>query len=416
MFKAYTRQILMLGILVAAILQFGANCDCEQPVIDSMTPGSGPGGTIVEVVYSKGGLSGTIEYDGALVETRNAGNLGIGKTLFFTIPYSATAGGKNVRVSSGGKYSAAQTFNVTGSTAVPTPAIDGYAFGNAQGSELTIFGSNFSTLTEVFIDGVVVDGYSGVSLPLRQIPHDFVDNLIICKPASNFVAGTSYGVQARNPGGINSGTVNFTFPSRVCEMEFDAITGTPVPDYYVWQNNTVNTIRRSYSECGWVIELAYDDTSLVDPNPGTPFSYPDLYSFWQANAAPTAGCYMHGAFIPDGPGPRGVMYMNIFSTPTLPAGQRRQGFAVFWDDFAGYADKPQKYIRTTMHEAGHGFNCLHGDASANQTLMTTTPSLAAGWHCFFSNTSCTHLSDHTLNAVCPGGEAFGSSRSCNSLH
>ncbi len=416
MFKAYTRQILMLGILVAAILQFGANCDCEQPVIDSMTPGSGPGGTIVEVVYSKGGLSGTIEYDGALVETRNAGNLGIGKTLFFTIPYGATAGGKNVRVYSGGKYSAAQTFNVTGSAAVPTPAIDGYAFGNAQGTELTIFGSNFSTLTEVFIGGVEVAGYSGSSLPLRQIPHGFVDNLIICKPASNFVAGTSYGVQARNPGGINSSTVNFTFPGRVCDMEFDAITGTPVPDYYVWQNNTVNTIRRSYSECGWVIELAYDDTSLVDPLPGTPFSFADLYSFWQANAAPTAGCYMHGAFIPDGPGPRGVMYMNIFSTPSLPAANRRQGFGVFWDDFAGYADRMQKYFRTTLHESGHGFNCLHGDASASQTLMTTTPSLAAGWHCFFSTTSCPHLSGHTLNAVCPGGEAFGSSRSCNSLH
>jgi hypothetical protein len=416
MFKAYTRQILLLGILVAAILQFGANCECEQPVIDSMTPGSGPGGTIVEVVYSKGGLSGTIEYDGALVETRNAGNLGIGKTLFFTIPYGATAGGKNVRVYSGEKYSAAQTFNVTGSAAVPTPAIDGYAFGNAQGSELTIFGSNFSTLTEVFIDGVEADHYSGVSLPLRQIPHDFVDNLIICTPASNFVAGTSYGVQARNPGGINSGTVNFTFPSRVCEMEFDAITGTPVPDYYVWQNNTVNTIRRSYSECGWVIELAYDDTSVVDPNAGTPFSSADLYTFWQANAAvPASGYYMHGGFIPDGPTARGVMYMNTGRIPTLPASEYRLGFAVFWDDFAGYADRMQKYFRTTLHEAAHGFNLEHSDQDADQTLLTTTPSLAAGWHCFFSNLSCTHLESHNLTAVGPGGDAF-LSRSCDALH
>lgn len=417
MYKKYKKKILLLGILVGAILQFGASCDCEQPIIDSMNPSSGPGGTIVEVVYTRGGLSGLINFDGSLVDTRNAGSLGIGKKLRFTIPYNATAGSKDVRVRSGGKTSAAVSFNVTGPGVVPTPAIDGFSIGNDVGSEITVFGSNFSTLSKVYIDGTEVDRYSGVSTPFREIPIAFVDNLIICTPVSNLALGSSHNVQVRNPGGVNSNTYNFTVPDRVCKMEFDAITGTPVPDYYVWQNSTVNTIRRSYTECGWIIELKYDDTSLVDPNAGTPFSNADLYSFWQAYAAVApSGCYMHGAFIPDGPTVRGVMYMNILRTPSLPSANRRQGFALFWNDFAVYADKTQKYIRTALHESGHGFNLLHGDASASQTVMTTTPSLAAGWHCFFSNTSCTHLKSHTMNAVCPGGEAFGSSRSCNSLH
>jgi hypothetical protein len=411
--NVFIRFLLAMGLL--GILMISINCECPQPNIESMTPSSGPGGTIVEVVYSGGGISGTIVFDGANVETRTASNLGLGKILRFTVPYNATAGNKNVQVRSEGGTSPAVAFNVTGTGTVPTPVLDGFAISNADGSEITVFGSGFSTLSQVFIDGTEVNRYAGNSDPIRVLPFDFVDNAIICQPATNLNRGSSYDVQVTNPGGVNSNILNITVPNRVCKMEFDALENIPVPDYYVWQNNTVNTFRRTYTECGWIIELAYGDTAVVDPQAGSAFSYADLYSFWQANAnEPASGYYMHGAFVTDGPAaaPRGVMFMNTGSVPSLPAADFRQGFACFWDDFAVYADRPQKYFRTTLHEAGHGFNLYHSDQSANQTVMTATNILGAGWHCFFSNTSCTHLESHSLTDVAPGGTAFGS-RTCH---
>jgi hypothetical protein len=409
--KGFTRLLGRLGLFV--ILALAAGCECPQPQIESIDPSSGPGGTIVEVVFSGGGLGGVVVFDGSDVKTHYASNLGLGKTLRFTVPYNATAGSKNVQVRSEGDLSPAVAFNVTGPGTVPTPTLDGFAIANSDGKEITVFGSGFSTLSQVFIDGTEVDRYAGNSLPLRTLPFDFVDNVIICTPASPLALGSSHTVEVINPGGISSGTLNITVPNRICQMEFDALENIPVPEYYIWQNNTVNSLRRTYTECGWIIELTYGDTTVVDPLAGTPFSYADLYSFWQANAnVPSSGYYMHGQFIADGPTARGVMFMNTNRIPSLPSANYRQGFACFWDDFAVFADRPQKYFRTTLHEAGHGFNLYHSDQSGNQTVMTTTPSLAAGWHCFFSTTSCTHLQSHSLTDVAPGGTGFGS-RTCH---
>ena len=50
-----------LGIVVAPLLIF--DCECPGPEISSMTPGTGPGGTIVEVEFTGGGIEGTIQFD-----------------------------------------------------------------------------------------------------------------------------------------------------------------------------------------------------------------------------------------------------------------------------------------------------------------------------------------------------------------
>jgi hypothetical protein len=405
--------ILMGSIGLFMIFALLTGCNCQQPQIQSINPASGPGGTIVEVVFTGGGLGGSVIFDGTVVTTRYASNLGLGKILRFTVPYNATTGSKNVQVRSDGQTSPAVAFSVTGSGSVPTPVLDGFAISHSNGEEITVFGSNFSTLSQVFIDGTEVDRYAGNSEPIRILPFDFVDNVIICTPTTPLSMGSSYNIVVRNPGNINSNTLNITVPSRVCELEYDALEDIPVPDYYIWQNSTVNTIRRTYTTCGWILELAYDDTAIVDPQSGSPFSYADLYSFWQAYASPPASAtYMHGAFLADGPTARGVMYMNSGNVSSLPAANQRQGFACFWDDFAVYTDRPQKYFRTTLHEAGHGFHLYHSDASASQTVMTTTPSLASGWHCYFSTTSCNHLRSHDIDDVSPGGTAWGS-RTCH---
>jgi hypothetical protein len=400
-------QLNLLRISGLALFIFLAGCECEPPIISSITPSSGPAGTIVEVVYTKGAISGKIIYEGSEVPTESASHLGLGKTLRFTIPYDAPVGNKNIEVSSAGT-SPAVVFNVTATASVPTPVLNGFEIGDDTGKEITLYGSNFSTLSQVFIDGVEVDRYAGSSLPLRSLPIDMRDNAIICSPVTPLTLGSSYNVQVKNPDNTNSNILNITVPSRVLSMEFDAIDGVPVPDYYAWQNNTVNTLRRSYCDAGWIINLTYDDVEITDPFPGTEWSNADLYNFWVANAnVPASGYYMHGQFIPDGPTTRGRMFMWTYRVPTIAAANIRQGYAVFWDDFSTFVPRQTFYLRTAIHESGHGFNLLHGDASASQTIMTTTGSLAAGWHMFYSNTSRDHLRNHNLTDVAPGGTDFG---------
>ncbi|MEK6757064.1 MAG: hypothetical protein AABZ02_13005 [Bacteroidota bacterium] len=412
-----TFSALMRLVFVLSLALYIQGCTCPQPQIDSINPSSGPAGTIVEVTFTGGGLGGVVVFDGVAQETRFASNLGLGHILRFTIPYGATTGSKSVQVSSSGQTSPAVAFQVTGPGNVPTPALDAFEVATREGKEITVFGSGFSTVSKVFIDGVEVQRYGGSSQPLREIPFDFVDNIIICTPASDLLSGSAHTVQVRNPNNLNSNTLNITIPSRVCEMELDALTGVPIPNYYVLRNNTINTLRRSYNACGWIIELSYNDTAVADPQAGAVFTNADLYSFWQANAnVPANETYMHGAFLTaHQDGILGIMFMNTGSVPSLPNVERRLGYAAFRNAF-GANQREERYLRTTIHEAGHGFNLLHSDGDGSTTIMNQTGSLANNWTHNFSNVSCTHLRSHTLNAVRPGGEAFGSSRSCNNLH
>lgn len=409
------RLLLALSALVFLIVLSG--CECEQPEITSINPNSGPGGTIVEVNYTKGGLGGVVLLEGAAQETRYASNLGLGKTLYFTVPYDASTGNKDVQVRSAGKTSPAVNFNVTGAGAAPTPTIDGIEIPNRDGKEITVFGSNFSTLSKVFIDGAEVSRYAGNSMPLRTLPLQFVDNAIICEPQTPLASGSSHTIEVRNPNNNNSGQFAFDVPDRVCVMEFDALEDVPVPQYYIFRNNSLSTMRKEYTECGWILEISYDDTSVADPQAGSPFTTADMYSFWQANASvPSGSDYMHGAFLTDdNQGLLGIMFMNTGSVPSLPNAERRQGFAVFRNAF-NQANREQFYLRTTMHEAGHGFNLLHGDGDGAQTIMNQTGTVGNNFIYNFSNISCTHLGSHAIGAVAPGGEAFGSGRSCNNLH
>lgn len=409
--------LVWLGCL--AMMALLAGCECEQPEIISINPASGPGGTIVEVQYSKGGLGGVVVFDGTNVDTRYASNLGLGKILYFTVPFGATNGNKNVQVTSDGKTSPAVSFNVTGPGAVPVPAIDGIEIPNRDGREITVFGSNFSTLSKVFIDGTEVQRYAGNSLPLRTLPLEFVDNAIICEPATALALGSSHTLQVRNPNNTNSANFAFDVPERVCMVEFEALQNIPIPQYYIFRNNSLSTMRRVYTNCGWILEISYGDTSVVDPQGGGTFSNADMFSFWQANAnVPPGGAefYMHGAFLTDDTeGNLGIMFMNTGSVPSLPDANRRQGFAVFRDNFNA-ANIEQFYLRTTMHEAGHGFNLLHSDGDGVRSIMNQTSVVGSNFRYFFSDNSCDHLESHDIDAVGPGGEAFGSGRSCNSLH
>lgn len=410
------RSLCLLPLAMA--ISWLVSCACKEPVITSMTPSSGPGGTIVDVTYSSGAISGVIVFDGSTVDTRSASSLGLGNRLRFTVPYNASSGNKDVQVRSDGQTSAAMPFNVTGTGTVPTPVIDGFEIGADDGRDITVFGTGFSTMSKVFVDGVEAVSYLATSTPFRTIPIDLVDNLIICQPQTPLALGSAHNVQVRNPNNTNSNTLSITVPDRVCTIEFDAIVGYDPPDYYVERNNRVNTIRRSYVECGWLIELIHDDFEVVDPGAGAQFSNADMYSFWQANAdhRPGSDPYMHGSFLSDDTdGNLGIMFLWP-GGPTHATSERREGFAVFWDNFSGTNQTQQNLLRTTIHEAGHGFNLVHADGASSQTVMNTTGSLANNWHMQFSTTSCDHLQNHTLNAVVPGGEAWGTGRSCNSQH
>jgi hypothetical protein len=404
-------------VIVPGLALFLFACTCPQPQIDSITPTSGPAGTIVEVTFTGGGLGGVVVFDGADQQTRFASNLGLGKRLRFTVPFNATVGNKTVQVKSDGQTSLAGSFQVTGGGSVPTPAVDGFEIGTREGKELTVFGSGFNTLSRVFVDGVEVQRYAGSALPIREVPFDFADNVIICTPATDLLPGSTHNVQVRNPANLNSNTLSITLPTRICTMEYDALDGIPLPDYYIFRNGRINTFRRAYNANGWIIEMSTDDLALTDPQSGSDFTKADLYSFWQANAnVPANASYIHGAFLTtDDDGDLGIMFMNTGSVPSLPTAERRLGFAAFRNAFGSF-EREQRYLRTSIHEAGHAFNLLHSDGDGSTTIMNQTGSLSTSWTYNFSGISSTHLSTHTLNAVRPGGEAFGSSRSCNSLH
>jgi len=421
------KQALKMLAIFAMTMMIMHGCECEKPLITSVTPPSGAGGTIVEVKYSKGSIDGDMYWEGTKLETRNASILGLGNTLYFTVPVGATNAGHAIKVSSGGKFSDDTTFTVTGPGAHAIPQIHGFDICHGI-KELTLYGANFTTNSIAILDGTdTVKQYAGGSMPLRIIPHNFVDNILLMTLPGALTMGSAHTITVVNSPAHVSANFAFTVPNRLTKMEYSMATGGSYPQYYIERLNSVYSLRRAYCDAGMIIDITIGD-SVAKPAVGGAsggFTDADLYSFWQAYADTTdSGWYMMGVFVDaydDAPGwiTWGSMFMNRkYSLATLPTKYERRGYALFRNGFtAAYFGSwiEEAYLRDVCHEAGHGFNLYHADTVGmySTSIMTRNANLdSTNWILRFSAASRTHLQSHSVNDVKPGKTAFDN-RTCH---
>ncbi|HMK38531.1 MAG TPA: IPT/TIG domain-containing protein, partial [Bacteroidota bacterium] len=341
-------------------------CNCSTPTIVSISPTSGPGGTIVEVVFSQGGLGGVVLWDGSPLSTRNGNSLGLSGTLHFTVPVGAPTGAHKVSVQSGSLVSSQVNFSVTGAGANVVPGIQG--FDVAEGiKELTLYGDNFTTNSIVVVDADTVTQYSGSSQPFRPIPLSLAGNVLLCTLPHALSPGSAHTAKVVNAPGFASGLFAFTVPIRKTTFEYTAISGVPLPDYYTNRNGSVYSVRRSYTEAGMMLDIIAKNTDVAKPATGGiggGFTDADLYSFWRAFADTTqTGWYMLALFADQYNDSAGVttwgsMFMNVGTISGLPGGRERRGFALFRNSFTAATfgmQIEQAYNRDVLHESGHAF-------------------------------------------------------------
>ena len=420
------RRSLIVAMASFVCLMMVRGCNCSTPTLVSISPASGPGGTIVEVVFNQGGLGGNVLWDGNLLSTRNGNSLGLSGTLHFTVPVGASTGTHKVSVQSGSLVSNQVSFAVTGPGANVVPDIQG--FDVAEGiKELTLYGDKFTTNSIVVVDADTVTQYSGSSQPFRPIPLSLVSNVLLCTLPHALSPGSTHTAKVVNATGFESGVFTFTAPIRKTTFEYTAISGVPLPDYYTKRNGSVYSVRRSYTEAGMMLDIIAKNTDVAKPatgGVGGGFTDADLYGFWRAFADTTqTGWYMLALFAdqyndPAGTTTWGSMFMNVGNISGLPGGRERRGYALFRNSFnaATFGTQiEQAYNRDVLHESGHAFNLFHSDTvgSFNISAMTRTVDLdTLHWTLQFSTKSREHIGTHSAANVEPGQNPF-STRTCH---
>src|SRR5216117_2270427 len=109
----------LLGVVV------WVNCTPPgPPAITSLSPPSGPSGSIVTVAGANFGTGGSVSFD--MVAVRS---IGTGSPMVFTVPYTAATGAHNVQIQVGSQTSAAVPFQVTSTIPAPVPVVQGYELG-----------------------------------------------------------------------------------------------------------------------------------------------------------------------------------------------------------------------------------------------------------------------------------------------
>lgn len=428
-----------LAILLMGIMLMGASCPKpgQPPVINALSPASGPSGTIVTVTGGRFSVGGTVYFDDNSVATQ-----GTGSPLAFTIPYDAAVGNHDVHVRIKGQNSAKVTFQCTSTQNAANPAADAFEAGyyvllNSSDEniiELAVFGTGFDTNCEVIFDGTAVNDsrlpgipagsilgiFVGGIMTFQNYPADRYGNTILALLKSNDgnlpALGSAHTVAVRNNiTNTTSNTLNITIPSRRVLVEMDRIDTEDWPPQTIWRSNTINTLRKAYTNAGLLIDLRWDET-ITDPNAGAAFSIADIIDFFNTFSSMSGDVYAGEWYFHVGILSRftmnnvlGIMWAND-----------RRGLVVFADA----APTDANYLRTYIHEMGHGFNLTHCDGDAipqrddlgnlvfvngrvqfetfGTTIMNQTSALANNWGFTFSNDSQTHLTTHPVNEVRPG--------------
>lgn len=411
----------------------------NPPVITSLEPASGPSGTTVTVRGERFGTGGTVIFDGTGQTTH-----GTGSPLVATVPYDAATGARPVQVLISGIESAPVEFQVTSTAAAPAPVLDGWEIGylslaaSADEDLMEIVGFGTGLDTNVVLEfngsalasftpgipaGSLVGIFAGAATLSGFPPNQYnraVAAYLTASAGTLPALGSTHTLRARNNvTGAVSNTLNINIPTRRAMIEMDRLTGVDWFPVAVLQNNRVNTIRRSYTEAGILLDRRYDE-QIDDPRDpaGGPFTNADVISFRDAAMNRTDNVfsgewYVHLSLLTSST--TNGLLGRMFDTAN------RQGTVVF----ASAAPTQANYLRTTVHELGHALNLTHcegdavmqRDASGNLvigangrpviqtmgvTMMNQTRALANNWGFQFSADSETHLRTHALNEVRPG--------------
>lgn len=426
----------LLLISVCAFTATGASCPKQgnPPTITSLEAASGPSGSIVRVHGQNFGTGGLVYFDNTPVRTQGSGD-----PLLFTVPYAATVGNHSVSVEVQNFRSATTTFQVTTVAAAPSPTLDGAEVGlfsvgtavDGRVMELVAFGTGMDSNTNLIVDGAELPGATpgvpagsligafGASAVLPGFPPQHYDKavfVILSQNGGNLPApGSTHNIQAKNTvTGAVSNTISVTVPSRRVLVELDRVDSVNWPPSGIFQNNRINTLRRPYTAAGLLIDRRFDQ-SVADPHPvaGTAFTDADVLDFFTNNRSlntQTLGgeWYFHVGLL--------TMHTDATLLGRMFRTTDRDGMAVFVNS----APSDANYLRTLVHEMGHGYNLTHceGNAVINRdasgspitcsygtlgtSIMDQTCALAGGWEFTFTAAAQTHLTSHSLNEVQPG--------------
>ncbi|MET0987227.1 MAG: IPT/TIG domain-containing protein [Steroidobacteraceae bacterium] len=444
-------RLLKLGprLLLLVLVLSGSSCPPRNasPTISALSPNSGTGGTIVRIEGNDFGSDHRVLFDGYEVASQGAGS-----PVVFTVPYYATAGGHTVVLETANSSTPAQTFTVTTRLQPPDPVapfIEGVEVGyfhlgaSAAGNvfEIVLHGTGFDTNDKVIICGRQIPGYlpgvptsaligaisAAATLPGYPVA-EYGRSLVAFVDKNQFPGidrGSPCTAQVERGGTAQtvSNIVSFTIPARHVLVEIDRLDDTSVG----WQPNVlfrdgrIDTPRRTYTPAGLLLDLREDDT-VADPRAGTTragsaFSDAEMVDFFttaQDMEAQILGgeWFFHVALLTtrDEPASACCTLGIMFRTAD------RRGMAVFTGTVSGQV----QYLRTWLHEMGHGFNLSHceGEAVINRnsagmpitcsystlgtTLMNQTCALDTAFTYQFAANAVTHLTTHPENEVRPG--------------
>jgi len=120
-----------------------------NPTLGAVSPGEGPGGSIVTVTGSGLGAMRTIVFDKNSVPTTFQPNLNTESSIIFRVPDTAFGGPQNIILTNSEGKTLTVPFKVI---ALPTVS-EIYPLEFQAGTEVTITGNNLSDVTKVVIDG-----------------------------------------------------------------------------------------------------------------------------------------------------------------------------------------------------------------------------------------------------------------------
>jgi len=196
-------------------------------------------------------------------------------------------------------------------------------------------------------------------------------------------------------------------------VEIDCMAGTAFPPNGLSHAGEIATLEGIYLEAAMMVDVRHDEDSVANlAGADNIFSDAELDALMAAHRNPAFAAsgerwsahliVVNGIYTEPGPG--WETYGVMFDTTD------RQGCAVFYGR-ALISGEPKAFLRTSAHELGHEFNCLHSFGDGTSSIMTRTGDIdpfpdAISYH--FTEVSKRHLREHPSDHVRPGGSAFAS--------
>ncbi|MFP4501095.1 MAG: hypothetical protein ACLFTT_08860 [Candidatus Hydrogenedentota bacterium] len=234
----------MLPALLGACLLALVSMGCQPPTLTSLTPSSGPPGTVVEIEGASLALASVI-WDAATGSEQTLDSSFL-SARFFTVPLDASTGDHPVALSGNGARSSTLNFNVTDGTVRPEPRLDDVTLsffsidGGSANMILMAHGANIDVGAEILVDGSAID--SAFSRVLRNnsmnattastLGYPIFHYATVWGPLNGQAPGDTIDVAVRNQDGETSNTLEYEIAATMAQLDSD---GDGLPDE--WEEN-----------------------------------------------------------------------------------------------------------------------------------------------------------------------------------